>query len=123
MGIFNLIVVVGARVDDPQCPTRWRWHGAAGAVAPWPAQLELTGAPRYTAMVLHFRWFLFLWNLWGARKSPMRSSTGGGLQSRMRGGKVQASTFDNGGGTLQGMAHDKVGQNRCGTGCRTPSSG
>jgi hypothetical protein len=26
-------VVIGLRVDDPQCPTRWRRHGAA---APWP---------------------------------------------------------------------------------------
>jgi hypothetical protein len=28
-----------------------------------------------------------------------------------------------GGGELQGMAHDKVGQNGCGAGRRTPASG
>jgi hypothetical protein len=49
----------------------------------------------------------------------MWSSTGGGLRSRTRGGKVQASTFNDGGGKLQGMAHDKVGQNGCDPICRT----
>jgi hypothetical protein len=48
---------------------------------------------------------------------------GGGLRSRTRGSKVHASTFGDGGGKLQGMAHDKVGQNGCGVECRTLASG
>jgi hypothetical protein len=97
--------------------------GAAGAVAPWPTRSELTGASRYTAMVLHFWCFLFLRNRWNARNSPRGSSTGGGLQSRTYGSKVQASTFGDSGGMLQGLAHDKVGPNGCGAECRTPASG
>jgi hypothetical protein len=46
-----------------------------------------------------------------------------GLRSRTCGNKVQASTFGNGGGTLQGSAHDKVGPNGCGVERRTPASG
>jgi hypothetical protein len=38
-----------------------------------------------------------------------------GLWSRTCGGKIQASTFGDGGGTLQGTTHDKVGPNGCGT--------
>jgi hypothetical protein len=89
----------------------------AGAVAPCPAQPELTGAPRYMAMVLCFQWVFFLWNKRGARNSPRGSSTDGELQSRMRGARAQASTFDDGGGKFQGTAHDKVGKNGCGAGC------
>jgi hypothetical protein len=48
---------------------------------------------------------------------------GGGLQSRTCDSKVQTSTFSDSGGTLQLSAHDKVGQNGCGVGCRTPASG
>jgi hypothetical protein len=88
-----------------------------------PARPELTGAPRYTVMVLRFQWFLFLRNWWSARNWPRGSSTGGGLQSRTCGGKVQASTFSDGGGMLQGSAHDKVGRNGCGAERRTPTSG
>jgi hypothetical protein len=95
--------------------------GGGGTV--WLVRLELTGAPCYTAMVLRFQCFFILWNQWGARNSTRGSSTGGELWSRMRGGKVQASTFGDGGGKLQGMAHDKVGQNGCGVGCRTSASG
>jgi hypothetical protein len=51
------------------------------------------------------------------------SSIGGGLWSRTCGSKVRASTFDDGGGTLQGLAHDKVGPKGCGAECRTPASG
>jgi hypothetical protein len=110
-------------VDGPQRPTGWRWLNAADVVAPWPAWPELTGAPHYTAMVLHFCYFLFLRNRWSARSSPRGSSTGGGLWSRTCGGKVQASNFGDGGGTLRGSAHDKVGPNRCDVECRTPASG
>jgi hypothetical protein len=74
-------------------------------------------------MVLYFWWFLFLCNRWGVRNSPWGSSTGGGLRSRTRGNKVQASTFGNGGEKLPGMTHDKVGQNECDAGCITPASG
>jgi hypothetical protein len=95
----------------------------ADAVAPWPARLELTGAPRYMAMVLHFQCFLFLQNRWSVRNSPRGSSTGGGLQRGRCGSKVQASTFDDGGGTLQGSAHDKVGPNGCGMERRTLALG
>jgi hypothetical protein len=74
-------------------------------------------------MVLHFRWFLFLQNQWSARNSPRGSSTDEGLWSRTCGGKVQASTFGDSGGTLQGSAHNKVGPNGCGAKHRTPTSG
>jgi hypothetical protein len=83
----------------------------------------MAGAPCYTAMVLHFRWFLFPQNWWSARNSWRGSSTGGRLWSRMCGGKVHASTFSDGGGALQGSAHDKVEPNGCGVECRTPASG
>jgi hypothetical protein len=52
----------------------------------------------------------------------MGSSTSGRLRSRTCGGKVQASTFGDCGGTLQGSAHDKVGSNGRGVECRTPVS-
>jgi hypothetical protein len=84
---------------------------------------DVAGAPCYTGMVLHFWCFLFLQNRWSARNSPRVSSTDRGLQSRMCGSKVQTSTFGNGGGMLQGSAHDKVGPNGCGTKRRTPASG
>jgi hypothetical protein len=73
--------------------------------------------------VLCFWGVFFLWNRRGAKNSPRGASVGGELRSRTRGGEAQASTFDNGGGELQGMTHDKVGQNRCGAGCRTPALG
>jgi hypothetical protein len=91
----------------------WRRLGAVGAA----------GALRYAAMVLRFWYFRFLRNRWSARNSPRGSSTGGGLWSRVCGGKVQASTFDDSGGALQGSAHDKVGPIGCGTELRTPTSG
>jgi hypothetical protein len=87
------------------------------------ARPELIGVPPYTATVLHFWWFFFLWNLWSGRNSPRVSSTGRGLRSRMCGGKVQASTFGDGGGTLQGSGHDKVGSNGSGAEHRAPASG
>jgi hypothetical protein len=34
-GIFNLIVAIGARVNNPQRPIEWRRHGAAGATRLW----------------------------------------------------------------------------------------
>jgi hypothetical protein len=45
-----------------------------------------------------FWWFIFLRNRWGARNSPIGSSSSGGHQSRMWGSKVHASTFGDGGG-------------------------
>jgi hypothetical protein len=57
------------------------------------------------------------------RNSPRGSSTGGGLWSRTCGGKVQASSFDDGGGTLQGTAHDKAGPNGCSAERRIPALG
>jgi hypothetical protein len=110
-------------IGRPTTPDRWRRFGAADAVAPWPAWPELTEAPRYMAMVLHFWCFLLLQNRWSARNSPREPSTGGGLRRRTCGCKVQVSTFDDGGGTLQGSAHDKVGANGCGAEHRTPASG
>jgi hypothetical protein len=109
-------MAVGARVDGPQCPTGWRQHGAAGAA----------GAHR--SSVLHGFGALFSvvslpTELVECEELTKGSSTGGGLQSRTCSGKVQASTFGDGGGMLQGPAHDKVGQNRCVTECRTPGSG
>jgi hypothetical protein len=116
-------MAIDAWVDGPQCPTGWRWLGATGAVVPWLARLELTGAPHYTAMILCFRCFLFLRIWWSARNSPRGSSTDGGLWSRTCGGKVQDSTFGDSGAMVQGLAHDKVGPNGCSMECRTPASG
>jgi hypothetical protein len=48
---------------------------------------------------------------------------GGGLRSWTCDDKVQASTFSDGGGMLQGSAHDKVGPNGCGMKRRIPASG
>jgi hypothetical protein len=59
----------------------------------------------------------------GCEEHTKESSTGEGVWSRMCGGKVQASIFGDGGGTLQGSAHDKAGQNGWAVGCRTPASG
>jgi hypothetical protein len=109
-------MAVGARLDGRQRPT-------GGGSLVQPARPELTEAPRYRAMVLRFCYFLFLQNRWSARNSPRGSSTGGGLQSRTCDDKVQASTFGDGGVTLQGSAHDKVGPNWCSAECRTPASG
>jgi hypothetical protein len=41
----------------------------------------------------------------------------------MRGGEAQALTFGDGGGELQGTAHDEVGQNGRDEGCRSRTSG
>jgi hypothetical protein len=122
-GYFHLIVVVGLWVDGPQHQTRWRRLGAASVVAQWHAWPDLIGALHYMPIVLHLWCFLFLRNRWSARNSPRGSSTGEGLRSRMCGGKVQASIFGDGGGTLQRSAHNKVGPNGCGVDCRTPALG
>jgi hypothetical protein len=106
----------------PATPDRWWWLGTAGAVAPWTVRPELIGAPHYMAMVLRFRCFLFLWNRWSARNSPIGYSTGGGYRSRRCGNKVQASTFIDGEGMLQGSVHDRVGPNGCGVERRTLAS-
>jgi hypothetical protein len=37
----------------------------------------------------------------------------------MRRGEAQALTFGDGGGELQGTAHDEVGKNGCDEGCRS----
>jgi hypothetical protein len=103
----------------PTTPDWRQQFSAIDVVAPWPARPELTGAPHYMAMVLRFRCFLFLRNRWSARNLPRGPSTGRGLQSRMCSGKVQASTFSEGGGMLQGSAHNKVGPNGCGAKRRT----
>jgi hypothetical protein len=54
MGISNLIVTIGTKVDGSQHSIGWRWHGAAGVVVPWLARPDLTEALRYMAMVLRF---------------------------------------------------------------------
>jgi hypothetical protein len=61
-------------------------------------------------MVLHFRWFLILRNWRGARSSPRGSFTGGGLQSRTRSGKDQASPFGDGGGSSNGRLTTRLGK-------------
>jgi hypothetical protein len=39
-------MAIGARVDGPQCPTGWQWHGAAGtAEAHQSFALHSNGAP------------------------------------------------------------------------------
>jgi hypothetical protein len=91
-----------------------RWHHGGATKAHQSSVLQGYGAP--------FWWFLFLRNWWSVRKSPRVSSTGRGLQSRTCGGKVQASTFDDDGGMLQGSAHDKVGPNGWSVEHRTPVS-
>jgi hypothetical protein len=56
-------VAVGARVDEPQWPTGWRWHGAADA-----ARAHQSSAPHgYGAP---FSGVFFLQNRRGARNSP-----------------------------------------------------
>jgi hypothetical protein len=65
----------------------------------------------------------FLQGRRGVSNSPSGSLADGELWSRMCGDKAQASTFSDDSGELQGIAHDKVGQNGCGTGCRSPTSG
>jgi hypothetical protein len=59
----------------------------------------------------------------GVRETHQGVFSGGEFQSRMRSSEAQASTFGDGGKELQGTAHDKVGQNGCGAGCRSPMSG
>jgi hypothetical protein len=73
-------------------------------------------------MVHHHGRGFFLRGRRGARNSPRGSSAGKELQGRTRGGEAQALTFGDGGRDLQGTAHDKVGQNGCGAGCRSPTS-
>jgi hypothetical protein len=75
------------------------------------------------AMVHHLGWGFFLRGWRGARNSTRGSLAGGELWSRTRGGEAQALTFSDGGWELQGIAHDKVGQNECGAGCRSPTLG
>jgi hypothetical protein len=94
------------------------WCGRCGSAMAGAAR-----SPRYATMVLRFQWFFFLRNRRGARNSPRGSSIGGELWSRMCGSEAQTLTFGDGGGKLQGTAHDKVGQNGCGVGCRTLTSG
>jgi hypothetical protein len=72
------------------------WCGRRGSVVADAARAHRSSVLQ--AMVLHFWWFLFLRNRWGVRNSPRGSSTGGGLWSRTCNGKVQASTFGDGGG-------------------------
>jgi hypothetical protein len=74
-------------------------------------------------MVLRFQWVFFLRNWRGVRNSPSGSSTGGELWRKARDSEAQASTLVDSGRELQGTAHDMVGQNGCGAGCRTPTSG
>jgi hypothetical protein len=47
----------------------------------------------------------------GARNSPRGSSAGGELRNRVHDGEAGASTFDDSGGELHGIAHDEVRQN------------
>jgi hypothetical protein len=59
-----------------------------------PARPELTGAPRYTAMVLRFRWFFFLRNRGG-----MGSHLGNPRQATVNEkGRMTAVELDFGGG-------------------------
>jgi hypothetical protein len=105
-------------IGRPTTLDRWRWLGASGA---WrhgrsgrSSALHGYGAPL---------------SVFSLSMEPVECedlSKGflyrRGLQSRTCGGKVQASTFSDGGGTLQGSAHDKVRPNGCGTEHRTPAS-
>jgi hypothetical protein len=45
------------------------------------------------------------------------------LRSRVRGSEAQALILGDGGGELQGAAHNKAGQNGCGASCRSPTLG
>jgi hypothetical protein len=98
----------------PTTPTGWQWLGAADAA----------GADRSSA--LHGYGALF--SMVSPLTEPVECEelTKGvfywwGLQSRMCSGKVQASTFADGGEMLQGSAHDKVWPNGCGAERRTPA--
>jgi hypothetical protein len=103
-------------VDEPQWPTGWRWHGAADAARAH----QSSAPPGYGAP---FSVGFLPTKSAGCEELTKGSSTGGELRSKMRGGNVQASTFGDGGGKLQGTAHNKASQNGCSAGCRTPSSG
>jgi hypothetical protein len=103
-------------VDDPQCLTRRWWHGAA----------DVAGAHRSAVLHGYSAPFLLVslpTKPVGCEELTEGSSTGGGLRRRTCGGKVQASTFGDGGGMLQGSTYDKVGTNGCGAECRTSASG
>jgi hypothetical protein len=98
-------MAVGAQVDSPQRSTGWWRHGAAGAArvhrssvlhgygAPFLVVFlptELAGCEELTKVVF---------NHWGAPEQD--ASEAGRAAARLK---------------LQGMAHDKVGQNGCGIG-------
>jgi hypothetical protein len=101
----NLIVVVGARVDGPQCPTGWRGHGVAGAhqssvLHGYGAPFSVVSLPMEPVGCEELTKGAFYWQ--GAPKQDVR---------------WQGSSFNLRrwwGGALQGSAHDKVGQNGCG---------
>jgi hypothetical protein len=57
---------------------------------------------------------------WGTHQGG--SSADGELQSRACGSEAQALIFGDGGGELQGAAHNEAGQNGCGASCRAPTS-
>jgi hypothetical protein len=96
-------VVVGALVDGPQCLTRWRRHGAAGAAkADWSSALHDYGAP-FSVVFLPTQPV-------GCEELTKGSSTSGELRSRMHGSKVQASTFSDGGGSSKGRLTKRLGK-------------
>jgi hypothetical protein len=111
-------MAVGARVEGSQCSTEWRRCGSADTVAPWTTRPELTGAPRYMAMVPHFRWFFFLRSCGTLGISPGQSSASGGQQKGLySGGYVE---LDFGGGGSWFHRSDGAGnqQNGGGSACR-----
>jgi hypothetical protein len=55
--------------------------------------------------------------------SPGGSSADVVLRRRVSGSEAQALIFSDGGGELQGAAHNEAGQNGCGASCRSPTSG
>jgi hypothetical protein len=119
-GTPDLILAAGCVMDGAGAlSARWRrWVSSHGGA--------MGGAHRRSlahATVHHLGWGFFLQGRWGLANSPVGSSAGGELRSRACGSEAQALIFGDGGGELQGAAHNEVGQNGCGASCRAPTSG
>jgi hypothetical protein len=119
-GTPDLILAAGCVMDGAGVLlARWRrWASSRGGA--------MGGARRRSlahATVHHLGRGFFLLGRWGWGNSPGGSSAGGELRSRACGSEAQALIFGDGGGELQGAAHNEAGQNRCGASCRAPMSG
>jgi hypothetical protein len=103
MGIFNLIMPVGAWVDVPQRPTGWQRHGAAGvAGAHRSSALQGYGAP--------FSLVSLPTEPVGARNSPRGSSFGGGSGAGRAATRFKPQPLATVGERSKGRLMTKLGQ-------------